>query len=463
VKIRYKITLLFTLLVTAILLILIIFVYYFTSEERKDIFRKRLKGRASNNIQVFDYFGDSSIHILKRIDAGALVVLPRKTVIIYDTFGKMLYHFQSENEQGLTLPFDSSLFSDVRISGEEYFSTGQRDGIALLHKGKEKNFIIIVAAYDEDGWQRLSDLKKVMIISLLIGVMVTLVSGIVFSSQLVRPIQAIISEVNDISSHNLSNRLPTGISKDELNELARTFNDLLNRLQNSFTTQRRFISNASHELSTPLTSISSQLQVTLQKERTATEYQAVLQSIQEDVDQMRQLTKSLLEIARTGSQGSIELNDLRIDELLLKVISDIKRNNELYQVELQFEKLPDEERQCMVFGNIDLLYSAFKNIIENGCKYSPDKTSAVKVSFREKSILIEVINQGDIITAQEIEQIFQPFFRGGNVSDHEGFGLGLPLARRIISLHKGKISVISNEAGTNFSITLPSLEEGLQF
>jgi signal transduction histidine kinase len=286
--------------------------------------------------------------------------------------------------------------------------------------------------------------------------LVTLITGYVFSSQLVRPISGIISEVTSISSHNLSKRLRTGISQDELNQLAETFNELLDRLEHSFDTQRRFISNASHELSTPLTSISSQLQVTLQKERSPGEYQKVLQSVQEDVEQMRQLTKGLLEIARTGTQGSIELNEFRIDELLLKVAADIRRNNAAYKVHVRFDDMPDSEEQVTVFGNYDLLYAAFRNIIENGCKFSPDKTSAVEMTFADREINIHVRNNGDVITEQEIELIFQPFFRGGNSSQVKGFGLGLPLAKRIVTLHKGTITVDSKAEGTVFHISIPS-------
>lgn len=454
-KIRNKITLLFTLLVTAILLALNISVYYLTSSERKKIFLKRLKSRAYNNANIFSYFGDSSINMLRRIDGTSPVLLPQKSVVICDTLGKPLYQYQAEDAGELIA--DSSLITGVRQSGEKFFTAGKREGIAFNYVDKKNNFIIIVAAYDEDGSLSLSQLKQVLILSLLFGVLVTLMTGFIFSSQLVRPIKAIINDVNNISSQNLSKRLTTGSSQDELNQLAKTFNDLLNRLQDSFATQRRFISNASHELSTPLTSISSQLQVTLQKERNTLEYQQVLQSIQEDVDQMGQLTKSLLEIAKAGSQGSIELNELRVDELLLKVISDIKRINNQYAIEMDFLNQPADERHCMVFGNFDLLYIAFKNIIENGCKYSPDKISYVNVSFAEKDILIEITNHGDIIAEQEIEQIFQPFFRGTNAEDNKGFGLGLPLAKRIIGLHNGEISVISDNDKTNFLVVLSSL------
>jgi len=453
-KIKNKITLLFTLLVAIILLVLTVFVYYLSSVERTDVFKKRLRSRASNNAQIFDYFGDTSVTMLKRIDAGSLGLLPQKSVLILDTVGSVLYQYQAETAD--TLVVDKAQLNDIKSSGEKLFSAGTRDAIGMFYNGARRNFIIIVAAYDEEGKGRLADLKQTLSISLLLGMLVTLVVGYLFSSQLVRPISHIIHEVNNISSHNLSRRLDTGPGQDELNQLAKTFNDLLNRLQESFNTQRRFISNASHELSTPLTSISSQLQVTLQKERTVLEYERVLQSIQEDVEQMRQLTRNLLEIAKTaGSHGSIELNEVRIDELLLKVIADVKRISQLYEIELQFQELPEEE-ECTVFGNFDLLYIALKNIIENGCKYSSDKRSRVDVSFDGAKIFINVYNKGDIIAEQEIEQIFQPFYRGGNAEDVKGFGLGLPLAKRIISLHKGEIAVQSDLSGTSFVLQLPS-------
>jgi signal transduction histidine kinase len=165
----------------------------------------------------------------------------------------------------------------------------------------------------------------------------------------------------------------------------------------------------------------------------------------------------LLEIARTGSQGSIELNEFRIDELLMKVSADIRRANQSYEVQLHFDDIPEREDEVILFGNYDLLYSAFRNIIENGCKFSPDRTTIVEMVFKESDIHILIRNKGDVITDQEIEMIFQPFFRGGNASNVKGFGLGLPLAKRIVTLHKGRITVDSNEEGTVFTIILPSL------
>lgn len=453
-KIKYKITLLFTLLVMALLLTLSASIYYFSSLARKDGFNKRLKNRATNNAQLFAYLGDSSQKVLLRIDANSVPLLPQKSVRIYDTLGNELYAF--DNPGAALMHKDMALINETR--NEKYFSDGKRDGIMLYFDEPGRPFLIAVKAYDEDGWLMLTQLKKILLLSLLAGVLLTVLVGYAFSSQLVKPITQIIHEVNDISSQNLSHRLQTGPSTDELKRLADTFNNLLNRLEESFNTQRRFISNASHELSTPLTSISSQLQVTLQKERTTQEYQQVLQSIHEDVQQMGQLTRSLLEIAKTGTEGAIELGEVRIDEVLLKVVGDVKKINHGYDIVLNFGTMPEEEKSCLVFGNVDLLNSAIKNIIENGCKFSPDKRSMVELQFEQRDIVIKVVNKGDVIAEEEIEQIFQPFYRSAAAGDIKGFGLGLALAKRIVRLHKGTIDVQSDiEHGTVFTIILPSM------
>ncbi|MBS1563808.1 MAG: HAMP domain-containing protein, partial [Bacteroidetes bacterium] len=400
-NIRFKITVLFTLVVMALLSLLSFFIYYFSALERENAFKTRLAGRANNIVQLFQLFGDSSGTVLKRLDSTNSSLLPNKHIIVFDQHNKPVY----ENLTGTMPPVktDSDFLASVRRDSDRYSHSKKIDIYARFYPAARHGLLIVYTAFDEDGWRRLSQLQKMLWLSLLVGVFITFWVGFIFSSQLVRPITRIIGEVNEISSHNLSHRIYEGDGQDELSRLANTFNDLLNRLQESFTIQRRFISNASHELSTPLTSISSQLQVTLQKERNAEEYQKVLHSIQEDVEQMSRLTRSLLEIAKTGYEGGIELNEVRIDEIMFKVVSDVKKLNTAYDVELEFGEFPDDEKRCLAYGNADLLYSALKNITENGCKYSTDKRSSVYLHFLNKQIYIEIRNRGDVIAEEEIE------------------------------------------------------------
>ncbi|HVU55669.1 MAG TPA: ATP-binding protein [Puia sp.] len=455
-KIRYKIMLLFTLLVTAIISLLTWSVYYFSSLERVQVFNKRLKSRATYNSQLYALMGDSAFNFMRRMDTtGGL--LPSRSVGIYSDDGKVLYKYDMPGSPPLAVSQD--LLQETKEKSEKFFSLDKREAVALHRETRRRDFIIVVAGFDEDGRERVGTLNKILLFSLVVGVCLTALVSYLFTGQLLRPLTQIIREVKEISSYDLSHRLRAGAGQDELSQLANTFNELLERLQESFAIQRRFISNASHELSTPLTSVSSQVEVALQKERNVDEYRQILSSVREDVQQMRQLTKSLLEIAKTGSQGGIELNEVRVDEVLLKVTADVKRLNPEYKVELNFGEFPEDEKDFVVFGNSELLYIAIKNIVENGCKYSSDKTSVVDLSFSAHKLYVQVVNQGDVIAAEEIQQIFQPFYRGSGTGSSKGFGLGLALAQRIIALHKGFIRVKSDlDSGTNFTIEMPSIK-----
>lgn len=457
-NIKFKITTLFVLLVTAILLLLSFSVYYFASLERVEAFRKRLQGRATSSAQFFSLFGnnDSTRILMTQFDSALAFALPRKSVAVFDDKDRLLYRYYENISD--TVSVGRELLSQVRRQKEYFFTAGDRDAIATYHTDSAVNMVVVAAAYDRDGWERLSRFQDILIISFFIGIGSTLIVGFVFSVQLVKPITQIIHEVKDISSYNLSHQIKAGTGHDELSQLANTFNDLLARLQESFIIQRRFISNASHELSTPLTSMLSQLEVTLHKDRNQEEYRQVMLSIREDVQQMRQLTKSLLEIARTGAEGSIELSEVRIDEVLFKVVAAVQKISPDYRVEVHFNDFPDDEKSFLVFGNSELLYSSLQNIVENGCKYSPDHVSWLDLKFENDNVITEVRNKGDVIAEEEIKNIFQPFYRASVSPDIKGFGLGLALARRIIHLHKGNIDVQSDiTTGTVFRISLPSV------
>lgn len=443
-------------MLAAVLLLAISFsVYFFSAAERSTVFRQRLSGRAHNAAQIFYILGDTSQAMLQKIDASNARFFTRKSIRIYDEQKKRVYAFNSSPGDGFEV--DSNTLDEIRQRKEYYFKIEDRDAFGQYVKNSKNTLYIVIAAYDTEGLKWLNDLKKILAFSMLGGLLLSFFIGNLFSRQLIKPISNIIEEVNNISTHNLSQRIDAGSGQDELFQLANTFNDLLDRMQESFTIQRRFISNASHELSTPLTSISSQLEVSLQKNRTEEEYRTVMLSVQEDVQEMRQLTKSLLEIAKTGHKGSIELDEIRLDEVLLKVTSSVQKLSNSYQVLLNFDEFPEEEDKCLVFGNADLLFSALKNIVENGCKYSPDHTSRVTLRFTDKELTIEISNQGDVIELEEIERIFLPFYRSPHKTHQKGFGLGLALAKRIIGLHKGRVDVSSAEAsGTIFRVILPA-------
>ncbi|MES1218622.1 MAG: HAMP domain-containing sensor histidine kinase [Bacteroidota bacterium] len=126
-----------------------------------------------------------------------------------------------------------------------------------------------------------------------------------------------------------------------------------------------------------------------------------------------------------------------------------------YSVILQFEKLPDDDENLLVFGNEPLLLTAIRNILVNACKYSEDQKAVISLEIRDK-IMISICDKGKGISKDELKNIFQPFFRAQESSGTKGFGLGLSLTEKIIKLHKGYIDVTSVPGkGTCFAIHIP--------
>ncbi len=457
-KLTYKISLLFTAIVTGILLLISFVVFTLSKQSVDNEFRQRLKTRASRTGYLYTVFKNDTTNLLKSLDATSPAALLNKNINIYSESRIMLYEYHDDSTSQISVP--ESWFEEAKEEEQSFFVNGSKDVFIYYYKTPAENFIVVVAAENIAGKQYISDLKRIFLLFVPGAVLFTLLAGYLFSRSLVKPVKQTIHDVQLITSQNLSHRLFVGKSKDELAMLNTTFNDLLNRLEESFAIQRRFISNASHELSTPLTSVSSQIEVALLHNRTDEEYRKVLGSVLEDVQELHHLTRNLLEIAKAGTHGAISLDKIRIDEILIKAHTETLKQNPGYNIGLNFSELPEDENECLVFGNSHLLHSAFKNIMENGCKYSPDNMVEVELLFLGKEARVIFLNKSDFIPADEFSNLFEPFYRSRNSEGKPGTGLGLTLTRRIIGLHKGTLTVQSDkENGTSFIVTLPTLKK----
>jgi len=455
-RVRTRITLLFTLIVLAILVMVCGSIYYFSFNNRIKNSQVRLinfavtTGSLLSRTEAFDH------RQLQKIDSSTTVALVNKTVQVYSAANNKVYAYSDLPED--SIPVENAQLQEARKKGKIYFTVSEREVIIYHYQNNSLDVLIAVAAMDKDGKAALQQLQFILCSSFLFGLLVAAVGGYVFSASLLKPVKKIADEVHEISAQNLTRRIMTDKTRDEWSYLSNTLNELLNRLQQSFEIQGRFIANASHELSTPLSSISSQLEVSLQRERDANDYRKVMQSVYQDVLQLNKLTQTLLEFAKaSGTAAGLDITPVRIDEILLQLKSDLAKLDKNYSVRLDFAGLPEAEDQLLVMGNEPLLLTAIKNIVVNACKYSPGKPPTVKLQVADKNIIIDISDEGRGIAASDLEQIFQPFYRSQDDQDIKGAGLGLTLAKRIIKLHKGFITVKSTlNVGSRFTISLPA-------
>lgn len=267
------------------------------------------------------------------------------------------------------------------------------------------------------------------------------------------PVDRMVKAANRISAERLAERLVETGTGDELDKLARTLNQMLERLDTAFSQVRRFAANASHELQTPLTIMKGELEVALRSQRTPEEYQACLRSSLEEIDRINQLVDGLLFLART------EAGALRVDrqtdlaQLAEETCLRLKGLADSRSVELSMGPM----EPVFVLGDREHLGRLLFNLVENGIKYTePGGRVELSVQANGQWSSLEVSDTGIGITEEDRERIFQPFHRLPEALSQKGVGLGLSIAQSIAVAHGSTIQVASEPGrGSTFKIRLP--------
>lgn len=348
-------------------------------------------------------------------------------------------------------------FRKVLNNNESNFNDAEFYYIGKSFKIHNKEYIAIASAKNHYVVDYLGYLKKTLIICMVLSILFSTIFSFYLSKSLFKPISQITGKVKQISSENLHLRLEPQPGNKELNDLVDTFNDMLNRIETSFETQNNLIGNVSHELRTPLTSIMGEADVALSLKRSSEEYQETLEIILHEAEKLDRKIKALLMIAQTGFDGKIQkMEKVRIDQLLWDVIETLRRINSKNNIFMDISMLPDNPKKLKVQGNEQLLHLAVANIINNACKYSSFKQVKVSLGATNNYVYIIIKDLGIGIPESEIEKIYDPFFRGSNTGNFEGYGIGLPLARNIVKMHNGELQIISKlNVGTTVQIRFP--------
>jgi len=348
-----------------------------------------------------------------------------------------------------------------RIKSKKYirFYQGDWQVVGLLFPYEGKQYILTASAYDQYGYSKLRHLSQTIWGVFICSIVLIYAAGRFFSKRALRPMTEIVNKVKSITASNLDLRLKQAEGKDEVSELADTFNRMLDRLENSFDAQKQFVSNISHEVRTPLAVLITELELSTYKERSVEEYKKVISNTLIDARRLSKLSDSLLDFAKASyDPQEIGFKEVRIDEVLLDARQKVQKENPKYLIDIHYENEFDVDNEISVVGNEYLLNVAFANLLENGGKFSKDPKMSVRINFQNDKIILLFSDNGIGISNEDLKLIFTPFFRGNNKKFAEGNGVGLSLTQKIISLHKGTIEVQSKIGeGTTFIITLPHL------
>lgn len=226
-------------------------------------------------------------------------------------------------------------------------------------------------------------------------------------------------------------------------------------VQKTHEREKRFLTDASHDLRTPLSILSGELEVMLQKERTKEEYKKTLQSNKEEVDDLTTLVENMLFFARENKQyQNMQKEQVDLTDLLAERVATFQQSTKQKKLQLLF--IPPEQ-SIVINGNLQLLKRLFTSLLDNAIKYTPiGGKIRVKLRNEKHMVLINIVDTGIGIPEEQHEQVFDRFFRADTSRGEKGYGLGLSIAKEIVEYHDGKIQ-LDSKVGKGTTITLSFL------
>lgn len=437
-KIRHKIVFTFVGLVSFVLLFTFSFVYYLSSHSREKDFYDLVLEKA--NLTAWKYFekDEMSDIVYGKVMARYVKSLPDAEEIVLNT----------NNEKAVTdslkkiLP--ENLIQDLLARKTIKFHLQDKQGVGIYYPDNQGVFIVIVTATDRFGIAQQKKLLEELLLIFFGSVVFFFLIGQIYARNVLHPISSILMNVKRIRATNLSLRLKEVEGTDELAELTRTFNQMLERLENSFVLQKNFIRNASHELKNPLTAILGETEVTLNKQRTPEEYIVSLHKVMAEAERLDQLTSNLLSLAQTDFDlSNLKKDEIRLDELIWEIKELFDKTKYKGRIDIHFSELPETSDLITIMGITSLMKIAMMNIIDNACKFSSPHKVDVTLKTNLKNIQLRIEDKGIGIPELEMNNLFQPFYRASNAFAYRGSGIGLSLVQKIVKIHNGEINVSS--------------------
>lgn len=441
------------LIVASIMLVAMLIIYFQFKIHLQNEFFGNLRSKANLTAGV----------AVNRLEQEGLQEVPNSPPnTSFTAFTENISIFDGKNRRVYTFnptPADvaPATLKEIRSVGECRFLHGKFNAIGIQYIAPSGNdYVVISEAIFKP--EALTKLTRILVFVFCAFCALVAIGGWFFAGQALAPVSRIMNQVDALLPSDMSHRLETSDSQDELARLVLTFNRLLDRLQMAFNAQKLFLSNISHELKNPLTVIISQIEITLQKDRPEAEYRQTLQSVLDDARELNLVSDKLMQLAKISASGQqVDFEKIRVDEAVWQAKAALLKSHPEYKINFEIVNLPEDEELLYVLANEQLLRTALTNLMDNGCKFSPEKYVKVRLLFLpEGNPVIEIQDHGPGIPDDEVQLVFEPFYRSPKTDKVKGSGVGLSLVDSIVKLHNIELKVSSQEpSGTVFRMEFP--------
>lgn len=465
-SVRAKITLWFSVLIIIITAIMFALMLVISNSVLKTDVKETLQSVIDINSQEIEYIDDLSNQEMEigdqyieynggylEIDDDFLNESNGVFTALYDSDGNLLYGQNLINAEILT----NEKIQKVSYNKEKYYTLSKK------LSGNDLDGLILQGVVNENAHKTV--LTRIVNLSLFIIPLLAvfaIIGGYFLAGRFLSPIRKIISSAESITDGNdLSMRIEVNDNKDELNQLADTFNKMFFRLERSFEEEKQFTSDISHELRTPVTTILAQCELTLEKERNSEEYKKSLAVINRQGVRMKHLVEQMLQYSRLEKMEEIpNAEEVDLSRLLNEIAEEqAARNYRSISIDSSIES------NIVITGNSDLLAGLINNLISNAYRYGRDNGNIfLSLKQNEQEIILSVKDDGIGISDDEKDKIFNRFYQADKArtsgNSDSGIGLGLSIVSSIARLHGGHIEVESKiNEGSEFILKIPKKNE----
>ena len=440
-RISLVVSLLFTILFG--LASTVIFVLY--SNFRKVEFRERLEIKALSSIKLLVNVKELDDQLLKMIDQNSINKLYDEKTLVFDSNYKLIY--SSIDDAKINWSIEDLKY--LKKHKTFFKQQGNYEVYGVFYDTNDKDFYALISATDDYGKRKLLFLRYTLIISYIFFTCICWVLTSFMVKKAMSPLRIFHQKIKNINENNLDTRIASESNKNEVDLIANEFNFMMDRIEISYQKQKEFTAHASHELRTPLSRITSQIENTISDSSTSDKGKSFLRTILSDVNQLTELITSLLVLSKIDNKNQENNEVHRMDEILFSAIESVNKSFPDFVILFDMEESDNLDTALEIKGNKNLLEIALSNVLKNACAYSDNKQAEVKISTQENQLIISVLNTGKILSETEQKNLFQPFMRGKNSKGTSGFGLGLRIVNRILTLHKAQISYSTPKENTN--------------
>jgi len=348
-------------------------------------------------------------------------------------------------------------FRTLRASGHRY------RGYSTVFGAEGQNYVLVVLQSLRGENEFIEALTQTYSLLIPLAVLLAGLGGYFLARHSLSPVVAMSSQAGRIGAENLHDRLLVRNTKDELGHLAQSFNQLLDRLDESFEHQRRFVADASHELRTPVAILSGEAEVALsKKDRSPEEYRESLEILRKEALRLKQIVENLFTLTRADiGQLPLTKTTFYLDELAADCVHNFRALTQAKQISLKCEA----SSELPIVADEGLLRRMFANLLDNAIKYTPAAGTVSVSSSRSDSLYaVSFADTGPGIPRELQPRVFERFFRADKSRTNEdsatgGAGLGLAICRWIAEAHHGRIELTrSGSTGSTFTVFLPAAE-----